>query len=111
MNEEREVQVRRMLQGFEHKIVEINKRNIREITGEIGEHDFLLLAEAISVCRARYLKEVLSMTSPRNGGPKIELSDRLLEKRNAYQEAMRGFNALKHALQRGYFVLKDESAC
>jgi len=109
MNQEREMQVRRMLQRFEHKIVEINKRNIREITGEIGEEDFLMLAEVISVCRAHYLKEALRMATSKDGKMKIELSESLLEKRNAYKEAMRGFKALKHALQRDYFVLKNES--
>ena len=59
MNEEREMQVRRMLQGFEHKIVEINKRNIREITGEISEEDFStslreLLQEGIEHCRPQH---------------------------------------------------------
>jgi len=109
MNQEREMQVRRMLHRFEHKIIEINKRNIREITGEIGEEDFLRLVEAISICRAHYLKEALSMATSKDGKLKIELSEELLEKRNAYQEAMRGFKALKQALQRGYFVLKNES--
>ena len=104
MSEEREIQVRRMLQGFEHKIIEINKRNIREIAGEIGEEDFLLLADAISVCRANYLKEVLGMAKSSGGKPTIEISQRLLEKRDAYQQAMHGFDELKRALERGYFV-------
>lgn len=109
MRQEREMQVNRMLQQFEHQIIEINKRNIREITGEIEAEDFLRLAEAISVCRAHYLKEALSMATSKDGETSIEISECLLEKRNAYQEAMRGFKALKHALQRGYFVLKNES--
>lgn len=109
MSEERETQVRRMLQGFEHKIIEINKRNIREIVGEIDEKDFLLLAEAISICRANYLKEVLAMVSKESGNMLPELSQGVVQKRSAYHEAMRGFNALRHALERGYFVLKTEA--
>ncbi len=109
MSQEREVHVRRMLQSFEHKIVEINKRNIREITGEIGEQDFMLLAEAVSVCRASYLKEVLGLANSKDGKSKIELFERLLQKRNAYEEAMHGFDELKRALKRNYFVLKNEA--
>lgn len=108
MSEEGDTKVRRMLQDFEHKLIEVNKRNIRSIVGEISEQDFLLLVEAISVCRARYLKDVLNMTSGRNDEMSINLSEQLLESGKIYHEAMRGFKAFRQALERGYFVLQDD---
>ncbi len=109
MSDETEIKVRRMLQALEHRIVEINKRNIREITGEIDAAQFLQFAEAISVCRARYLKAALSMVVQQDGEARIEVGADLIEARRAYHEALRGFNALKHALTRGYFVLGDDA--
>lgn len=107
MNDEREVEIRRLFQRLGQNIVEINKRNIREIVGDIDEQDFVGLAEAISVCRANYLSEVLSMAKSRDGTMKIDVSERLLAKRDAYHEALAGYDALQHALERGYFVLKE----
>ncbi len=107
MSDETEMKVRRMLHALEHQIVEINKRNIREIAGEIDAAQFLRFAEAISVCRARYLKAALAMVVDDNGATRIEVSDDLIDKRRTYHEALRGFNALKHALQRGYFVFDE----
>ena len=108
MSDEIEVRVRRMLQEFEHKIVEINKRNIRDIVGEISEADFVLLAEAISVCRAHYLREALKIASTREGKLSINVSKKTVLARKRYEEAMQGFEALKQALGRGYFVIKEE---
>ncbi len=108
MSDETEIKVRRMLQALEHQIVEINKRNIREIAGDIDAAQILQLAEAISVCRARYLKAALAMVVHHDGEIRIEVGADLIEERRAYHEALRGFNALRHALTRGYFVLNED---
>lgn len=42
------------------------------------------------------------------GKPSINISEQLIESRQAYQEAMHGFDALKHALERGYFLIGSE---
>ena len=107
MNDEREAEIRRLFQRLGQIIVDSNKRNFREIVGEVSEQDFVMLAEAISVCRAHYLSEVLSMAKSRDGALKIDISERLLAKRDAYNEALAGYDALQHALERGYFVLKE----
>lgn len=109
MSETKELKVRRLLQSFEHQIVEINKRNIREIAGEIDAERILRLAEAISVCRARYLKATLEMVTQSDGEVRIEIDDALIEQRRTYHEAMRGFDAVRHALERGYFALDDDA--
>lgn len=108
MSKEGDIKVRRLLQEFDHKLVEINKRNIRSIVGEISERDFLLLVEAISVCRARYLKQVLNLASGDIDDVSMQLSEQLLESGKIYHEAMRGFKAFRQALERGYFVLQDD---
>jgi hypothetical protein len=59
MSDADKVSVQRLLQQFEHEIVDVNRCHIGEITGEIGKNDMLKMGEAISICRARYLKAVL----------------------------------------------------
>lgn len=108
MSGEIELQVRRLLQQLEHQFVEINKRNIGEIVGEITQSDFSKLAEAISLCRANYLKEVLQMAGTDDGSLSKRLSEQVRDQRLLYEEAMEGFAALRHALERGYFNLKSE---
>jgi hypothetical protein len=105
MNDDLDMKVRRMSQQLEHQFVEINKRNINEIVGEIREQDFMKLAEAISVCRANYLKEVLQMANNKDGTLSARLSLQVRDHRLLYEEAMQGFDALRHGLGRGYFHL------
>ncbi len=106
MSDEHEMQVRRLMQQLEHQFVKINKRNISEISGDIREEDFTRLAEAISLCRANYLKEVLQMANTDDGSLCERLSKQVRVQRLLYEEAMQGFAALRHALERGYVVLK-----
>ncbi|MFT5504031.1 MAG: hypothetical protein ACI8XC_001746 [Gammaproteobacteria bacterium] len=108
MSEESNAQIRRLLQEFEHKVVDINKRKIREIAGEINEDDFLKMAELIAVCRARYLKAVLQISSTGEEFLDDHINDSLQQHRRSYLEAMQGFNALRHALERGYVVLNTD---
>lgn len=105
MSDEVEIKTRRLMQQLEHRFVEINKRNISEIVGEIREKDFIKLAETISVCRANYLKEVLKMANSEAGEFDDSLSQRVNKQRLLYEEAMLGFDALRHALERNYFGL------
>lgn len=105
MSDEAEIKVRRLMQQLEHRFIEINKRNIGDIAGEIREKDFMKLAEVISVCRANYLKEVLQMANSEDGTLSARLSEQVHKQRLLYEEAMQGFDALRHALERGYFSL------
>ena len=105
MSDEVDIKARRLMQQLEYQFVEINKRNISDIAGEIREKDFIKLADAISVCRANYLKEVLQMANNEDGTLGVRLSEQVHQYRLLYEEAMQGFDALRHALERGYFVL------
>lgn len=99
--------IRRMLQEFEHKVIGINKETIREIAGEIGADDFTAVGRTIAQARANYLKEVIKLSKADNDSVNAGINESLVEARKNYDEAMAGFAALKLALERGYFVLKD----
>ncbi len=107
MNHADEVSVQRLLQQFEHQIVGVNRHHISEITGEIGKDDIIKLGEAISVCRARYLKAVLDMAKTEDDNLAMQLSEEVSNQRLIYEETMLGFAALRHALERGYVVVND----
>ena len=100
--------IRRMLQEFEHKVIDINKQTIHEVAGEIGAEEFAAVGTTIACARANYLKEVIKLAKSDNDSLNAGLNEALLEARKNYEEAMAGFAALKHALERGYFNLKED---
>lgn len=102
-----ELDVQRIMQRFEHEIIGVNRQHIGDITGEINKDDILKLGEAISVCRARYLKSVLEMTRAEDGNLESRLTEEVRSRRMLYEETMQGFAALRHALERGYVVVSD----
>lgn len=102
-----ELDVQRIMQRFEHEIVDVNRRHISEITGEISKDDILKLGEAISICRAKYLKSVLEMAKSGACGLENKLNEEVQSRRMLYEETMQGFAALRHALERGYVVVND----
>ncbi len=103
-----EVSVQRLMQQFEHEIVGVNHKHIGEITGKIGKGDILKLGEAISICRANYLKSVLDMARTVDDSFTSRLTDEVKNQRLLYEETMLGFSALRHALERGYVVVGDD---
>jgi hypothetical protein len=105
---ENEIEIRRLMQQFEHQISLMNSSAISEIAGDIRKEDFLHLAQSIAVLRARYLKYVLQMAHADESSLDTQLCEEAKKWRNAYLEAIEGFDQLKHALQRGYFNLVDE---
>lgn len=107
MNQVDDLDVQRIMQRFEHEIVAINRKHISEITGDINKDDILKMGEAISICRANYLKAVLEMAKSGDGGLATRLTDDVKRQRLLYEETMAGFAALRHALERGYVVVTD----
>ena len=108
MPNDAENKIRRMLQEFEHNVRDVNKQTISEIAGEIGAQEFAELGRTIAYTRARYLREVLKLAHSDNDSVNSGVNEALVECRKNYEEAMAGFAALKLALERGYFELKDE---
>ncbi len=105
MSGEREIEIRRIMQSFEHEISEMNSSAISEIAGDIRKSDFIDLAKSISILRAHYLKEVLQLSHEQPEQLTSKLPNEVRQAREAYQEAIESFDQLKHALQRGYFNL------
>ena len=108
MNGVDEVSLQRVLQQFEHEIVGVNRQNIKEIAGDIGKNEILKMGEAISVCRAEYLKSILKMANVEKADGLMPLAKEVKDQRLLYEESMLGFAALRHALERGYIVLTDD---
>ena len=102
-----ELELQRLMQRFEHEIVQVNRKHIGEITGEISERDIVRLGEAISIRRANYLKSVLEMSAMEDGNLVTRLTDEVKKNRKLYEETMAGFAALRHALERGYVEVHD----
>ena len=107
MSDVDELAIRKILQEFEHNIVGVNRQNIGDIAGNIGRNDILKLGEVISVRRAKYLKAVMDMAGHKEDKFSIEMAKNLKSNRLHYEEAMQGFAALWHALERGYVVVHD----
>ncbi|MDJ0881971.1 MAG: hypothetical protein QNJ56_10010 [Gammaproteobacteria bacterium] len=108
MSGEREIEIRRMMQHFEHQIAEMNSKAVSEIAGDIRQSDFLNLAQSISILRAQYLKEVLLIAHADKAVLSHKICDQVKIARMAYEEAIKSFDHLKHALQRGYFNLIED---
>lgn len=108
MSGEQELEVKRMMQKFGHQISVMNSQQISDIAGDISQEDFLNLANAISILRAKYLKGVLQIARVEEDRLTINLCLETRKARIAYEEALESFEQLKHALQRGYFNLVDQ---
>ena len=99
---------RRLHYELEHAIKTINTSAIGALTGPITKEAFTNVAQTVAGLRARYLQSVVALGT-RAG--EVVLDDagafELKRLREAYTEAMDGFSALQHALERGYVVLAD----
>ena len=108
MSGEKEIEIRRMMQQFEHQISEMNSTEITKRAGDIRKSDFLQLAKAISILRGNYLKDVLKIARCEEDKLTLQLCLETRKARIAFEEVIESFDQLKHALQRGYFNLIDD---
>lgn len=95
----------RLVQEIEHNIKIINRENISDITGTVSKQAFNDVASTTARLRARYLAKVIELESTDDIKPS-DIST-LRGSRLMYEEALEGFSALQHALERGYFDLAD----
>ncbi len=101
-----DLQARRIAQELEHAIREINKHHIGEITGPVSRQAFLNVADKAARLRAHYLAKALELGA--HEGVSGEELKKMKEVRVGYEEAVAGFQALQHALTRGYLHLIDD---
>ena len=97
--------VRRLFQEIEHNIKTINREKISEITGQVSRQAFNDVASTTARLRARYLARVVELET--TDDISCEDIEALRNSRLMYEEALQGFSALQHALERGYFMLSD----
>ncbi len=97
---------RRLSNELDHAITVLNRERIGEITGAVSKADVFKVAESVSDLRARYLKGVLKLGAcTETDGIDSDHAIEIKQLRQAYEEAVAGFEALEHALHRGYITL------
>ncbi|MEQ8230142.1 MAG: hypothetical protein RLW61_19715 [Gammaproteobacteria bacterium] len=97
---------RRLHYELEHAIKKINCEQISGATGQLTRKRFIEVARMVACLRARYLHRVLELgANCPETCIETEVALELKRLREAYSEAMEGFAALEHALQRGYIQL------
>ncbi|MCP5145840.1 MAG: hypothetical protein H6978_13610 [Gammaproteobacteria bacterium] len=97
---------RRLHFELEQAIRTINRELIGATAGQISKSRFESCARMVACLRARYLEKVLQLGAM--CGDACISTDEALELkqlREAYDEALQGFSALEHALNRGYIDL------
>lgn len=98
---------RRLHNELEQAITTINREQIGAVTGAITKENFINVVKMVACLRARYLYTVLQLGAKCHAEC-IPTEDALELKKlhEAYAEAREGFEALEHALHRGYVALQ-----
>ena len=96
----------RLYNELEHRIQQINRTRISEAAGNVSVDDLLQVVEHVSMLRARYLAAVIKFGKS-NDFPAAD-AQALRSLREAFEEAMAGYEALEHAYQRGYLELAND---
>ncbi len=107
---ESDMDTRRLSHELEHAIKKINRRHIEERLADFNKKAFLEVAETVACLRRDYLDKVSELSNYHKTG-EIDLAtiEELTRLREAFEEAVKGFGALRHALGRGYFKLKKKN--
>ncbi len=101
-----EVGRNRLDHEVERAIHEANVVTIGAIAGQVDKDSFIRSAATVSRLRASYLKDVLALEVASDGQvPDDAAIAGLKRRREAYEEALQGFGALRHAFKRGYFEI------
>lgn len=104
---EDEMNVQRLLQKFEHDITGVNQKYISDVAGDIGSEELLQIGSKIASCRAQYIKLAIEMSRADDSDISDAMVDQMRSQRLRYDELMLSFAALRHALERGYIVVKE----
>ncbi len=98
----------RFLLEVEQVIREANRRVIHERIPPITSENLLPFAILVARLRARYLEAAFKFAEKDSGDPidESEVAEMRLQ-RQAYEEARDAFEALTHAIERGYVEIGD----
>ena len=98
----------RFLLEIEQGIREANREVIHERIPPITAENLLPFAVSVARLRARYLEAAFKFAGKAGGDPinDDEVADMRLQ-RQTYEEARNAFEALRHAIERGYVKIGD----
>ena len=99
---------RRLHHELQQAIALINRDQISAVSGVVTRESYFNLAKMVARLRARYLSTVFELGNryPDELIP-TEMALELKKLREACNEAIEGFDAVEHALHRGYVRLSD----
>jgi hypothetical protein len=104
---EPELQANRVFVELERAARRANAAHISDALGAVSFSSLEQAADYAARLRAAYLSEVVGMASrPEPVGSGTCDPTRLRRLREAYEEALLGFEALKRALERGYLAVE-----
>ena len=95
----------RVFQELEQAIREANTLAIGDVAGSVSKEAIMRAAAMVARLRAAYLEAVLRLEAESDTMLDADAISALRGHRQAYEEALLGFGALRHALKRGYFEL------
>lgn len=98
----------RFLLEIEQGIREANRKIIHERIPPITAANLLPFAVSVARLRARYLEAAFKFAEKASGDPieDSEVED-MRRQRLTYEEARDAFEALRHAIERGYVEISD----
>ena len=108
MPQDDEQKRQRFLKEVDQTIVLVNKEVIHERIPPITREHVMAFAVSVSRLRARYLEAAFKITD-KNASDALgeaEISS-LKRQRESYEEARASFEALTHAIERGYVDLAE----
>lgn len=93
---------RHFLEQIERSIRAANRGIIHERIPELGQEGFSEFAQRVARLRASYLQAALEAGSRMEDDEHSPWVEALRRHREAYEEARDAFEALQHAIERGY---------
>ncbi|MAF50105.1 MAG: hypothetical protein QGH73_18720 [Rhodospirillales bacterium] len=99
---------KRFLAEVEQGIRLANRELIHKRIPELNKDKILSFAIAVGRLRARYLAAAVNMSVNEAGeSPDKDYIEDLRQKRQAYEEARVGFDALRDAMEKGYIDVEE----
>ena len=103
-----DVRRQQFLKSMEPAIAEANRGAIHARLPTLDRETFLRFAVSVARARTHYLEEAIKFAGREQGG---ELSgaevQRLGDLRQNYEEVLKAYEALSHALERGYLEVEE----
>jgi len=94
------------LKALEPAVAEANRHAIHAKLPKVNQEIFLRFAVSVARVRAEYLAQAMTLADREHGGvPNDAEVAQLAGLRARYEEAVKAYDALAHAVERGYVEL------